>query len=168
MEANVFEFWSRYFHALAQGRRQMEAMTQGYEGGGSGYEYVYSLFRGLIGGDKPSEGFLTCLDMWRKSAEVFQTTMKESLSLFDVVPREEYNALANRCAEMENALKEKDETIARLETLLGGDAPQPTAMAESFRRILEKQQEEFQGLVHSLSSLFGEKNTKPTAPRKRR
>ncbi|MCX7635682.1 MAG: hypothetical protein N2Z74_08065 [Syntrophales bacterium] len=168
METSIFDFWSRWFGTLAQGRRQMEERAQWCTGGGSGYEYVSSFFKSFSRPDQTTDAFGACFTFWRQYTEVMQSTLKESLALFDVVTREDYDTLTARCAELEKTIKEKDETIARLQGLLGDDTTQPAAMAERFQQLLLKQQEDFQGLMTSLSSLFMEKNEDKPAPRKRR
>ncbi|HON99865.1 MAG TPA: hypothetical protein P5269_01475 [Syntrophales bacterium] len=157
MDAGFLEFWGEALLAVARGRRQWEELTKWPQGGMSGLEGMAALFRkayGLEGVPKDSPDYAA---LWEKSLAAFQESMKAFLEVFDCVPRRDLDEARARCAALEEEIAERDRAIASLKGLLA--QRQPADLAEEFRRLLEAQQEHFQGLIASLGGTYRPEKT---------
>lgn len=157
MDRNFYEFWGQMFLNLAKGQKQIEDFRKWFGQGLMGYESMNAMFRKAYGLDRIEEESPDYAEIWKKSVETFQKSFRESLALMDVVPRSEYDALAEKCAALEKTVTEQEETIRTLKRLLNeeasGGAPAAAAI-EDLQGLLKNQQDQFQQLLKNMALFF--------------
>jgi len=155
MDRNFYEFWGQLFLNLAKGQKQIEDFRKWFGQGMAGYESLTAMFRKAYGLDRLEEGSPDYSEFWKKSVETFQKSFREGLSLMEVVPKGEYEALAEKCAVLEKTVAEQEETIRGLKRLLTEEATgAPAAALEDLQSLLKNQQAQFQELMKSMALLF--------------
>jgi hypothetical protein len=162
MDRSFYEFWGRYFLALARGRQQMEDVASWVRQGFQGYEGLSEAFRKAYGLDReenPSEA----VEFWRQTSDSFLASLREYLALFTVVPREDLEALQRENAELKQAVARLEETIRLQKTLSTDSALDPSGMIEGFQDLMKKQTEEFQKLMDGMGKPFEKKKRPPSS-----
>ncbi|MDI9569185.1 MAG: hypothetical protein QM278_00400 [Pseudomonadota bacterium] len=155
MDRNFYEFWGQLFLSLAKGQKQIEDFRKWFGQGLMGYESLNAMFRKAYGLDRIEEESPDYGEIWKKSVETFQKSFQEGLSLLDVVPRGEYEKLAQKCAALEKSVAEQEETIRTLKRLLTEEANDaPAAAIEDLQKLLRNQQDQFQELLKNMTLLF--------------
>jgi len=169
MDRNFFEFWGQLFTNLAQGQKQIEDFRKWFGQGLVGYESLTAMFRKAYNLDSLQEGSPDYMEFWQKSVETFQKSLREGLTLMEVVPKSEYETLAMKCAALEKTVAEHEETVRSLKRLLTEEASggAPAAALEDFQGLLQHQQAQFQELMRNMSLLF-EKETPSTRSGKKK
>jgi len=157
MDRNFYEFWGQMFLNLAKGQKQIEDFRKWFGQGLMGYESMNAMFRKAYGLDRIEEESPDYAEIWKKSVETFQKSFREGLSLMEVVPKGEYEKLAQKCAALEKTVAEQEETIRTLKRLLTEEASgAPAAALEDLQGLLRDQQTQFQELVKNMTLLFEE------------
>jgi len=165
MDRNFYEFWGQFFLNLAKGQKQVEDFRKWFSQGMAGYESLTAMFRRAYGLDRMEETSPDYSEFWKKSVETFQKSFREGLSLMEVVPRGEYEALAEKCAVLEKTVAEQEEMIRSLKRLLTEEATgTPAAALEELQGLLKNQQAQFQELMKSMSLLFDKDPSQLTRP----
>jgi len=155
MDRNFYEFWGQMFLNLAKGQKQIEDFRKWFGQGLMGYESMNAMFRKAYGLDRIEEESPDYTEIWKKSVETFQKSFREGLSLMEVVPKGEYEKLAQKCAALEKTVAEQEETIRTLKRLLTEEASgAPAAALEDLQGLLRDQQTQFQELVKNMTLLF--------------
>ena len=155
MDRNFYEFWGQMFLNLAKGQKQIEDFRKWFGQGLMGYESMNAMFRKAYGLDRIEEESPDYAEIWKKSVETFQKSFREGLSLMEVVPKGEYEKLAQKCAALEKTTAEQEETIRTLKRLLTEEASgAPAAALEDLQGLLRDQQTQFQELVKNMTLLF--------------
>lgn len=160
MDRNFYEFWGRYFLALARGRQQFEDVTAWMRQGFQGSESLTEFFRKAYGLDRERETDIT--DFWRQTRESFLQSLHEYLALFNVVPREDLETLQRENEELKQAVARLEETVLRQQNLLAEKGLDPSGMIEGLQGLMQKQTDEFQKLMKSMGRHL-EKKKKPLA-----
>lgn len=154
MDANFYEFWSQFFSSLAKGQKQLDDLTKWQNLGLRGSDAFSSLFRKVYGLESLQQSNPPDMNLWEKSAEAFQKSMKDFLALFDVVPRGDYQNLLNECQALKEKMAKQEETIAALRQRRGKKGVSPEETVEGLREVIEKQNDEFQSLMKSVAERF--------------
>ena len=154
MDANFYEFWSQFFSSLAKGQKQIDDLNKWRDLGLEGADAFSSLFRKVYGLESPPAGRPAEANLWEKSAENFQKSMRDFLALFDVVPRRDYQDLMDECQALREKTAKQEETIAALRKHRGKKAAAPEETVEGLREVIRKQSDEFQSLMKTMAGLF--------------
>ncbi len=105
-----------------------------------------------------------------RAAEEFQKSLKEFISAFNVVPREEYEKLKNKCEELQKKTEGQEETIRTLRIKLLAKGAEEIGAASGIQEMIKAQTEQFSALMDSLGSIYGgsaEKKDKPETAKKK-
>ena len=154
MDANFYEFWSQFFSSLAKGQKQIDDLNKWRDLGLEGADAFSSLFRKVYGLESPPAGRPAEANLWEKSAENFQKSMRDFLALFDVVPRRDYQDLMDECQALREKTAKQEETIAALRKRRGKKAAAPEETVEGLREVIRKQSDEFQSLMKAMANIF--------------
>jgi len=154
MDANFYEFWSQFFSSLAKGQKQIDDLNKWRDLGLEGADAFSSLFRKVYGLESSPAGRPAEANLWEKSAENFQKSMRDFLALFDVVPRQDYQDLMDECQALREKTAKQEETIAALRKRRGKKAAAPEETVEGLREVIRKQSDEFQSLMKAMANIF--------------
>ncbi|TRZ51676.1 hypothetical protein D4S03_04730 [bacterium] len=154
MDANFYEFWSQFFSSLAKGQKQLDDLTEWQNLGLSGSDAFSSLFRKVYGLESLQQSNPPDMDLWEKSAEAFQKSMKDFLALFDVVPRGDYQNLLNECQALKEKMAKQEETIAARRQRRGKKGVSREETVEGLRAVINKQNDQFQELMKTVAERF--------------
>ena len=154
MDANFYEFWSQFFSSLAKGQKQLDDLTKWQNMELRGSDAFSSLFRKVYGLESLQQSNPPDKDLWEKSAEAFQKSMKDFLVLFDVVPRGDYQNLLNECQAFKEKMAKQEETIAALRRRRGKKGVSPEETVEGLQAVINKQNDQFQELMKTVAERF--------------
>lgn len=158
MDRSFYEFWGRYFLSLARGRQQLEDVTAWMRAGFRGSEGLTEAFRKAYGLDR-EENPDAALDFWTKTCDSFLASFREYLALFNVVPREDMEALRKENEALKQAIARLEEIVRQQRALLSDKGLDPSGMIDGFQDLMQKQTEEFQRLMESMGQYFDKKQT---------
>lgn len=155
MERQFLEFMGNFMLSAARGQKQLEDMARWMGSGFSGFEELSTLFRKIYRLETPQKESADAQSLWRDAMEHFSASFREYLSLFGVVPREEYLALVRKVEELKERIESQDETIIHLRSLLAEAGREgPRSVAGRFEDLARLQGEQFQSLMDSLAQVF--------------
>jgi hypothetical protein len=167
MDRHFLEFWGNYLTNAAKGQKQFEDMAAWMGQGLRGFEYLTTLFRQCYGLAELEEDTPEYLKTWKKAEQDFRTALKDYLSFFGVVPREEHLALVKKCEELEQEIAAREETIAHLRSLISQKLLDQGDSLKGFQEVAKDQAAQFQDLMTSLGKAFkvgkGSKESKTTS-----
>ncbi|PKN35190.1 MAG: hypothetical protein CVU61_04255 [Deltaproteobacteria bacterium HGW-Deltaproteobacteria-19] len=155
MDRSFYEFWGRYFLALARGRQQYEDVTAWMRQGFQGSENLTEFFRKAYGLDREEK--TDTADFWQQTHQSFLASFREYLALFDVVPREDLAALQRENDELKQTVVRLEDIIRRQQDFLGEKGLDPAGMVEGFQGLMQKQTDEFEKLMKSMGHYFDKK-----------
>lgn len=159
MDRQFLEFWGNVFLAAAKGQKQLEGLAPWMKGMDVGSDDWVSLFQNIYGLDAYSAGSTA----WDQAKKQFQSSLKEWLTLLDVVPRSELEAIKKKNLTLEKKLANLKDTIQNLQQLLSEKGiPSSKAMLD-FSRLMEKQSNQFQELMDGVSRAFKIEKDTPSA-----
>lgn len=158
MDKNSLEFWGNLFLAAAKGQDQYDEMVRWLQQGFKGYEDLTEPFRKAGESNKSSADPSDYFKNWQQAQENVTESFKEFLSLLDVVPRNEYLALAKKYEELKEKAASQEETIKHLRLLLAQGTGQD-ALNTELNSLLEKQTEQFQKLMEGFGQMFKDDST---------
>lgn len=101
-----------------------------------------------------------------KASEQFQKSLKEFVSAFNVVPREEYEALKKKNHELQEKSDSQDETIRELRVKLLVKGAEDIGDASGIRDMIKTQTEQFTALMDSLGAIYSGSSEKKAKPEK--
>jgi NCAIR mutase (PurE)-related protein len=95
------------------------------------------------------------METWKKASENFQKSFKDYLNLMGVVSKDEHLALVRKYEELKEKLGAQEETIKHLRMLLEEKKVDTQGeLVQGFQEIIEKQSEQFQETMETLSRFF--------------
>jgi len=183
MDKNFLEFWGNYLLSLVQTGQKLAGETF--------YEDVFKYWSGFMKDQKttdwlfsPSGYFEKQIEIFRKcyglkedsspdyitgarqASEQFQKSLKEFISAFDVVPREEYEQLKKNYHELQEKSNGQDETIRQLRMKLLVKGAEEIGAASGIQEMIKTQTEQFSALMDSLGSIYSGSPAKRDIPEK--
>ncbi len=150
MNRHFLEFWGRALLQAAQGQKQMEELANWWQRGLFSFQDFLELFKKVYGLEEVQEDNPDYSSLWQQAEKNFQDSYREYLNIWGVVPREEYNALAQECEELKAKVAEQEETIKLLRHLLEEKGLGLAATSLEFQKLVEKQGEQFQKFLQGL------------------
>lgn len=160
MDKNYFEFWGQSFLNIAKGQRQMEDFNRWLRLWGDGADSMSVLFRRIYGldkldkADKEEKYDETYLRVYERAMQSLQDSMKECLRIFDVAPREEFEAVVKERDDLKLKISEQEQTIAQLKTALEGRGKESVQAVSDLQGLIKKQTDQFQELLQAMSKTF--------------
>lgn len=180
MDKNFLEFWGNYLLNLVQTEEKLAVEKF--------YRDVFNFWSGFMKDQKtaewlfsPSGYFEKQIDMFRKcyglkedstpdymakASEEFQKSLKEFVSAFDVVPREEHEQLKKKCHELQEISDGQNEIIRQLRMKLLVKGAEEIGAASGIKEMIKTQTEQFSALMDSLGSIYSGSSAKQDKPEK--
>jgi uncharacterized coiled-coil protein SlyX len=149
MNRNFLEFWGKAFLEAAKSQKHMEELANFFQQGFWGFPDYTPLFKAAYGLDT-AEDSPDYLKLWKQAEENFRSSFREYLNLMGMVPREEYDALAKRCEELEEKIAEQEETLKYLRLLTEEKGKGLEATTLEFQNLIKKQGEQFHKFIKSM------------------
>ena len=164
MDANSLEFWGRSLLNLAKGQRHMEEYSRWLSGGHGGSDNLSALFHQIYGLDNMEKGGAECLKLFEQAMKSFQQSFREYLRLFDMMPREEHEALVKECEALKQQVLEQEKIIGHLKKMMNtklrflGDKDLESAeTVRDLQDVLKKQVDEFHLMMTTMGQAFQKK-----------
>jgi len=159
MDAKFLELWGNMLINIAKSQRQVEEITRWAQQGMSIFEGQKELFRKHSELKSQPESDPDYLNIgtrafidFQKSFTDFQKSFKEYRDMLGVVPRDEYQALLQKCEALEKKVAEQEETIRTLKMAWAGKWGDQEEVAKGVQDLLTKQGEQFNKLMITLGS----------------
>ncbi|MBM4286602.1 MAG: hypothetical protein FJ135_00385 [Deltaproteobacteria bacterium] len=150
MDRQFLEFWGRALLQAAQSQKQMEEMMGWWQRNIFSFPDLQKLFKVSYGLDEVSEDTPDYFSLWEKAQENFRQSFREYLSIWGMVPKDDYAALARECEELKAKVAEQEETIQLLRHLLEEKGLGLAATSVEFQKLIEKQGDQFQKFIQGL------------------
>jgi hypothetical protein len=150
-DPNFLEFWGNYLIAVARGQKQLQEFARWMQQGFQGLEDLTAMFKesyGLTSLDPDSQAFQ---DAWKKATADFRRSFKETFNQLGWVTEEEYEKLAEENQQLRKIITQQEATIRGQRLLLEENGLDQTRTLEVFRELIQKQGNEFQKLMNTLS-----------------
>lgn len=154
MDKHFLEFWGNFLINVAKGQKQMEDMAKWRGQGFKGFEDLSAMFQKFYGLNYLKEDTPDYTNAWKKATEDFEKSFKDYLSLFNLIPRQEYLALVEKYETLKQKAASQEETINHLRMLLGEKVFDPGGVIKGFQELMKKQGEQFQKLMESMGQPF--------------
>jgi len=161
MDRNFFEFWGRLFLSAAQEQKRMEDLESLFRQGMEGYESVMKVLRDAYSFDLPKPAVSENRILPDETVENFQASMRQLMSLWDMVPKSDYQMLQQKCEALEKINAEQVQQIGQLKALLGEKHETSFSATKEMQTLLNAQQAEFQSMMDGLGAFFLEKKKAP-------
>lgn len=158
MDKKFLEFWGNYLINVAKGQKNLEDIAKWIHQGFKGFEEITAMFQNFYGLDQLDKDSPDYVKMWKRAGEDFQKSFKDYLSLFDLVPREEYLSLIEKYEALKVKATAQEETIKHLRILLGEKVFDPGEVVTGFQELMKKQSDQFQQLMEGISQSFQKKS----------
>lgn len=156
MDKKFLEFWGNLLLNAAKGQEQMEEMAKWVRQGFKGFEQQQQLFQKFYGLEGKSKADSEYIKMWTTALADFQKSLTEYMNLLGVVPKSEYQALHQKCQELEKKVAEQEETIRQLK-ITGADTwSGQEELTKAMQDLVTKQGEQFRELMNNFSRFYEE------------
>ena len=163
MDSKFLEFWGKSLLNLARGQRRLEELGRlmgvTIEDEGSFAE----LFRRTCGLEKFEKDGTEYLKLYEQASQSYRQSLRDFFGLFDMVPRSELEALAEKCRSLEAKTAEQEQLIEDLATM--GKGAEHDKTVRELQGLIEKQTREFQDMMKTMGQAF--KGEKPSKPKKK-
>jgi DNA repair exonuclease SbcCD ATPase subunit len=150
MDRQSLEFLGNFFLAVAQGQKQLEDMRDWMSGKKSTFDEWTPMFRRCFGLEKEEANSTA----WTQAMQQFQASVTDWLTLMNVVPKSEFEALQKENEALQQKNAEQEKTIQHLQGLFSEKGTHLLDAAQEFSRMTAQQSEQFQELMGSMGELF--------------
>jgi phage tail tape-measure protein len=155
MDRHFLEFWGNFLINAAKGQKQMEDMSKWMQQGFEGFDELTAMFKKFYGLEHMEKDTPIYMETWKQASENFQESFKDCLRLMGVVPKDEHLALVKKYEELKEKVADQEETIKHLRMLLEEKKVEIQGeLVQGFQEIIEKQSEQFQETMETLSRFF--------------
>jgi hypothetical protein len=146
MDANDFEFWSRFFQAAAENRKQMDTLAAWVRQGFKGVEEMNAFLMGFYPSASGSgEDRETAVARFRES-------FREMARMWGWVSLEEHREALKARRELERKVSEQQATIDRLRRMLDDTGSGQADLFQRFQDLMLEQGEQFQRLMEGFTT----------------
>jgi hypothetical protein len=149
MDKAFLEFWGNVFQNAAKGRNQMDDFTEMMKGATSCSQDMDELFRKFSDPEVIKQNAEEYFKVCRKAGEDFQDSMKELLSLMDLVPKKDYDEIKKKYDDLLKSIKEKQEPLGA--GILNEEMKIQADGMKVFEGLLMDQARQFQNLMSGFS-----------------
>ena len=158
MNRQFFEFWGNYFTHVAKGQKQIEEMTAWMNKGFSGTDDLTKLFRRCYGLDDPEAGSDLASRKWQQAIADFQKTFSQTADAWGWVTKAEHQRALDRCAALEETVRQQQTTVSQLRELLNQEGLGHTELFQHFKNVYEDQSKQFHDLMKSMNKAVKDKS----------
>lgn len=95
------------------------------------------------------------IESFKKASGDFQRSFQEFMSVFDFVPREDYEQLKRKTEELNEKIREQNEIIRQLRIDKVREGAEEIAAASGIQEMIKNQTEQFSALMDALGSIYG-------------
>ena len=166
MDPKFLEFWGNYLLAVSRGQQQMEDLNRWTQQGFSGVQQLNDMFKTVYGLPANVTQSAGHDDTWQKAVASFNASYKEYFEQFGWVPRQEVEALTEENAALTKKIAALEDTVQRLRSLLDDENPVHAKTVGALQELVEKQSEEFNTLMQSLSEAVDQAVSKDPSKKK--
>jgi len=149
MDKNMLKFWGNLLNSAAESQDAMENMNKLLAQGWNSSAEMQQMFMKIYFPEKESRQNRPP----ENAEQSFQEAYKGFLSLFQVVPREDFQALEKKYQALQETVREREDTIRDLKKMLAGGRAEESDASKDFQDIMKAQSEQFQSLVKNFSDL---------------
>jgi len=154
MDRQFLECFGQLFLKAAKDQKQLEDVVRWMKGGFDEYGELTDIFRKFYGLEELPPNTPGYADAFEKASEKFKASFNEWIAFTSVVPKDKYLALEKKYETLKDKIAAQDETIQHLRNLIRyKDVPQADAV-KHFTEMLEKQAEQFTGLMERASKAY--------------
>ena len=150
MDKKFLEFWGNLLLATASGQQQLEELAPWFKGAGPDSNALNSLFQRIYGLGSEAYGS----QAWEQAKQQLQSSYKEWMALFDMVPRSELTDVKKKNQELEKQLADQQTTIEQLQQLLNEKGIPSSKAVLEFSHLMQKQSDQFQKLMGTIGDAF--------------
>ena len=155
MDKHFLEFWGNFLINAAKGQKQLQDMSKWMQQGFEGFDELTAMFKKFYGLEQMEKDTPAYMEAWKKASENFQKSFKNYLDLVGVVSKDEHLALVKKYEELKEKVAAQEETIKHLRMLLEEKKVETQGkLVQGFQEIIEKQSEQFQETMETLSRFF--------------
>lgn len=148
------EFWGQIFLNAARSQRQMEDWNKWFSVDSAGKN---KLFNGILKQpetQKTEETTPEILEMTRKASDAYKEMFKASLSIFDVVSREDYNELLEENKLLKEKVIEQENLIKKRKHQPDKDIFEQQEVVNNLTEIVKDQAQQFQDLMKQIGKYY--------------
>jgi hypothetical protein len=150
-DPKFLEFWGNYLITVARGQKQLQDLTQWMRQSFQGWEDLTALFKKCYGLEGLEPDSPAHQDAWKKATADFRQSFRETFKAMGWVPEEDYSELAAENQLLRQKISEQDDIIHHLRMVLDEQGLDQGRTLEVFRDLIDKQGQEFQKLMKTLS-----------------
>ena len=118
------------------------------------FEKQLELFRKCYGLEEKAQE-PEFIESFKQASGDFQRSFKEFMSVFDFVPREDYEQLKKKTEELNAKVREQNEIIRQLRMEKIREGAEEIAAASGIQELIKNQAEQFSALMDTLGSIYG-------------
>jgi BMFP domain-containing protein YqiC len=152
MDRHFLEFWGKFLLNAAKSQKQLEDLSKWFQRGFFNLQDLSTLFQQAYGLEEVKQDSPEYLKVWEKAEENFRESFREYLNLLGGVPREEYQALADKYEKLKEKAAQQEETIKQLKNLLEEKGLGLAVGNLEFQELIKKQGEQFQEMLKGFAA----------------
>ena len=157
MNRQFYEFWGNFFTNVAQGQKQLEDMTTWMQQGFAGVSDLNELFRRCYGLKSSQADTAQESQVWQKSIADFQQAFAELAAQWGWVTQAEHQQILDKCAALEEQVKQQQATIQELRDLMAEEGLGHTELFQHLKHSLKEQSDQFHALMESFRDAYKDK-----------
>ena len=150
MNSSILEFWGNMLLNAAKGSKQMDDLSGTMKG--AGFQDMAEQLRQFADTDAFRKSFEEYFKVCRQANTDFQESMKEFLSLMDLVPRKDYDELKQKYEDLLKSVKEKKEAGNTFKDELKLQAEG----LKAFESLVTDQAKQFQDLMSGFTTFYAQ------------
>lgn len=160
MDKNFMEFWGKLFMNAAQGQQQLENWNNWFrQSMGGENPFLKSMFKPQEI-EKPKETTPEIFEITKKATDAYKEMFKASLSMFNVISKEEYNKLLNENEELKEKILQQEEIIKKVKTKSSNDNYDQEEVVDNLTKIVKSQTQQFQDLMNQIGKYYKKDSSK--------
>jgi hypothetical protein len=145
VNSQFMEFFGNYLIQAARWQKLVEQTSSDQTPGISDMTELGRMFQKACGMDGPADpAFAEYSRLWQQAAENFQSVFNTYAGTWGWVPRADYQALQEKCDSLENTIRQKDQIISQLRSLLEEKGLGHSELLQRFQSLIQDQNDEFQ------------------------
>jgi uncharacterized protein YoxC len=158
MNRQFYEFWGTFFTHVAHGQKQLEEMTDWMQQGFAGAKELNELFRHCYGLSPSGDDDNQTAQQWQKAIEDFQQTLGQLAKQWGWVSQTEHQKVLDRCAALEEKVKQQQITIKELRALMEEKGLGYSELFQHIQSSVKEQSEQFNALMENIHKVYTDKS----------
>jgi hypothetical protein len=162
MDKNFLEFWGQFFMNAAQGQQQLENWNKWFTqsmGGENPFLKTMSMFKPQEI-EKPKEAAPEIFEMTKKATDAYKEVFKATLSMFDMISKEDYTKLLNENEQLKEKIAQQQEMIQNVKKQSNNDSFDQEDVVSNLTEIVTNQTKQFQELMNQIGKYYKKDSSK--------